>query len=147
MKTNDANQKIFSGIFWIVTESVELPEHKLLLFGIPCDENGNITAMPEIRPNSKSGNTYNHKFTWETEIMGKQIHKPYNRRFYNYYPRGRVEISGSQANIFLNPHINKPHIIDEIKYQFGLDNLKISEIRIAEDGSKHYKCFFDWQND
>jgi len=122
-------------------------DHQLLMFGIPCDGRGNITGTPEIQPNSKSGKTYNHKITWETEIMNKHVHEPYNQNPYNYYPRGRVEISNRRAVIFLNPHINQPGIVDEIKLKFGLGSHEISKIRIVEDGSVSYKCFLDGKNE
>ena len=139
--------KIYSGIFWVITEDIDLTEHQLLMFGIPCDEHGNIISTPKLQPNSESGKTYNHKLTWETEVVGKRTHETYSRNPYYYYPRGRVEIANKRAVIFLNPHINQPDIVNEIKLKFGLGSKKISRIRIVEDGSYHYRCFLDTENE
>ena len=125
---------IFSGIFWVIDD-----DRQLLMFGIPCDERGNIVGTPALQPNSRSGKTYNHKITWETVVATDLIHKPYNKHPYNYFPRGRVEIANRCAVIFLNPYINQPDIVDEIKLKFGLVNHKITKIRIVEDNSFHYQ--------
>ena len=63
-----------------------------------------------------------------------------NKHPYDYFPRGRVEIANRCAVIFINPHINQPDIVDEIKLKFGLGNHKITKIRIVEDNSVHYQC-------
>ena len=131
---------IFSGIFWVIDDDLQL-----LMFGIPCDERGNIVGTSAVQPNSRSGKTYNHKITWETVVATDPIHKPYNKHPYNYFPRGRVEIDNRCAVIFINPHINQPDIVDEIKLKFGLGNHKITKIRIVEDNSAHYQCLFDWE--
>jgi len=135
--------KLFSGIFWLITEDSELSDYQLLMFGIPCDGRGGLTETPEVQPNSRSGKSYNHKTTWEMEVAGKQAHEPYSGKPYDYYPRGRVEISNRCAVIFLNPCINQPTITEEIKLKFGLGSHEISKIRIVEDGSFHNQCFLN----
>ncbi len=67
------------------------------------------------------------------------LHKPYNKNDYNYYPRGRVEISNDRAIIYLNPNINKEQIINDIKYKFGVTSDNISKIRVISDNSSHYE--------
>ena len=114
------------------------------MFDIPCDSNGNPDNSHSIELNSKSGNTYNHKKLWESEVKNNSKYRPYNKKDYNYYPRGRVEISHNRAVIYLNPHINKPNFIDAIKEGFGLFTCNIPEVRVNIDGSEHYKCFLDW---
>jgi len=134
---------IQAGIFWIITETNELEDFHLLMFGITCDEYGNITDAPVIQPNSKSGKSYNHKTTWEAEVIGSAAYNPYNKNPFDYYPRGRVEIAKKRAVIYMNPNINKPIIIEEIKARFGLGCNLITKIRIIADNSLHYRCFID----
>ena len=103
------------GIFWVV-------DGELLAF--PFDEN-------DTEGIAKSGNTYNHKLLWE-------LKKPCNKPF-DYYPRGRVEITKSgEVKIFMNPNIGE-ELIPLIKIAFGIT----TEPKIIYDRSEHYKCHFD----
>jgi len=133
-------EELSSGIFWIISDNNDLSKRILLIFAIPCDTDGTPKNTHTVELNSKSGNSYNHKKIWESEIHNKD----FGKKKYNYYPRGRVEISNNKAVIYLNPHINKPVFIDEIKKGFGLSASNISEVRVKADGSKHYQCFLDW---
>jgi hypothetical protein len=138
----DAPEKeLCSGIFWIISDNYDLSDHKLLMFDIPCDPNGNPNNTHTIELNSKSGISYNHKKLWESEIKNNSEHRQYNKKDFDYYPRGRVQISHNRADIYLNPNINQPEFIEEIKQKFGL--FKIPEVRIITDGSVHYQCFLD----
>ena len=150
VNSEDDSQQIFSmakqlskGIFWIVSENYDLSDWRLIFFDIPCDLNGNSEGIPSIKPNSKSGLTYNHKHIWEETIKKNSTYSPYNKKEYDYYPRGRVEISNNKATIYLNPHINSEDIINNIKSKFGLSFYNISEVNVNVDGSSHYKCFLD----
>jgi hypothetical protein len=134
-------KELCSGIFWILSDNNDLSERILLIFPIPCDSNGTPKNTHSVELNSKSGNSYNHKKIWENEMKSA----PYRNKKYNYYPRGRVEISNNKAVIYLNPHINKTVFIDEIKKGFGLAASNISEVRVIADGSRHYQCFLDWR--
>jgi len=138
-------KQLCSGIFWVISDYVDLSDHKLLMFEIPCDVNG-IPDNPNYRLelNAKSGTTYNHKNTWENEIKNNSEHRPYNKKSYDYYPRGRIQISNNRAVIYLNPHINQQKFIDEIKQKFGLFTYNIPEVEVKTDGSAHYQCFLDW---
>jgi len=136
-------QQLSSGIFWILSDNYDLSDLKFLMFKIPCDSNGNPNNTPSIKLNSKSGNTYNHKKIWDEEIKNNSEYRPYNKKDYDYYPRGRVEISNNRATIFLNPHINRSDFIKLIKQNFGLFPNNISDIRVITDGSTHYQCFLD----
>ena len=138
-----SESQLCSGVFWIISANGDFQEYKLLAFEIPCDIYGNVIGTPEIALNAKSGNTYNHKKLWETEIQNNPAHKPYNKHPYNYYPRGRVDISNNRATIYLNPYINKDIIISEIQRKFGLDTLNISKVRVVVDNSEHYKCYIN----
>ena len=133
-------QNLCSGIFWVICESGDLADHMLLHFAIPCDKDGNPVDELVIPLNSKSGNSYNHKKLWESEVKNNPAHKPYNRRAYSYYPRGRVEIANNRAVIYLNPNTNTPDIIAEIHSAFGLSGRGLKTIRVIVDNSAHYKC-------
>ncbi len=114
----DETKKTLSrGVFWIIDGK---------LFAFPYSE-----AYSYGR--AKSGVTYNHKKLW-SEINPKSSKVPYN-----YYPRGRVEItSRGKAIIYTSPHVDKDDI-DAIKVEFGIrDNPKI-----CYDYSDHYKCYLD----
>ena len=135
--------ELSSGIFWVISDYKDLSDYKLLIFDIPSDPQGNHSGNLQIAPNAKNGKTYNHKLMWEEQIKNNSKHKPYNKKEYNYYPRGRVEISHNRATIYLNPNINRDEIIRDIKRAFGLTSRNISEVRISVDGSQHYKCWMD----
>ena len=131
------------GIFWIITETRDISDYKLLMFPIPCDIYGNHIGTPKIPLNTKTG-TYNHSLLWESEIKNNSAHRPYNKKSYGYYPRGRITISNNRATIYLNPHINRPPVVNKIKLEFGLSIHNILNVRVVVDGSDHYKCFIDW---
>lgn len=83
MKITAMPKELSRGVFWIVDD-------KILAFPFMNDEIGV----------AKSGNTYNHKKLW-TDIKPRGYNKPYN-----YYPRGRVDISNKgKAIIYMNPDI------------------------------------------
>ena len=111
------------GVFWIV--------------------DGNLLAFPFTDEYSdgvaKSGNTYNHKKLWN-DIKPRGCNKPYN-----YYPRGRVDISNKgKPIIYMNPNVDSS-IVPEIKIEFGLRDDPV----IRYDHSQHYKCYLDdcWKPD
>ena len=131
------------GIFWVISDSTVLEEYKLLYFNVPCDTHGNTTETPAIQLNSKSGKSYNHKAMWDSQVKNNPLHRPYNKKGYNHYPRGRVEISNGKAVIYLNPIISQVPILDEIKAAFGLSEDTISSIKIVADNSAHYACFIN----
>jgi len=138
-------KQLCSGIFWVISDNYDLSGYKFLMFDIPCGRNGISSNEQAVELNSKSGKTYNHKKLWDSEVKNKSNHRPYNKKDYNYYPRGRVEIVNDQAIIYLNPHINKSNFITKIKKDFGLFSYNISKIRVISDGSAHYECFLDWE--
>ena len=82
---------------------------------------------------SKSGDTYNHKKLWES-VCPKGCNKPYN-----YFPRGRVEITRlKKVIIYMSPHIS-PNFLPEIQRKFDIDDMP----RIIFDRSQHYRCWLD----
>lgn len=111
---------------------------KELSRGVFWDIDGKLFAYPFYDDSTegvaKSGNTFNHKLLW------KFINPTRSNVPYNYYPRGRVEITRSgKAIIYLNPNI------PEIKKEFGIRE----KPRILYDYSEHYKCHLDdgWKPD
>ena len=56
-------------------------------------------------------------------------------------PRGRVEIYGFRAAVYLHPDLNRPEILSKILNEFGLNKRMqgLDEIRIVSDGSMHYR--------
>lgn len=77
--------------------------------------------------------------------MVKEI-KPRKCRYpYNYYPRGRVEITSKNVCIiYMNPNIGEEYM-DEIMKKFGL----VSVSKIIYDNSSHYRSYLDngWKAD
>jgi len=140
----EETKKLCSGVFWVLSDNHDLSDYKFLMFDIPCDTNGQPDNTHSIDLNSKNGKSYNHKKLWDEEVKNNSKYRPYSKRDYNYYPRGRVEISKNKATIFLNPNINAPNFIDEVKQNFGLFSCNIPEVKVIADGSAHYKCFLDW---
>jgi hypothetical protein len=136
-------KELSSGIFWVITDDRKINSYKFLYFNIPCDVDGSPTGTHEIAINSKNGTTYNHKNTWEDEVKNNSKHRPYNKKDYDYYPRGRIQITNKRADIYINPNINRPKIIDDIKKEFGLSSYNIQNIRVMADNSNHYQCWID----
>jgi len=136
-------KQLCRGIFWVITDSYDLIDWQIIRFGIPCDSFGNIDSPPSLELNSKTGNSYNHKKVWESEVRNNNKYKPLNKKEYDYYPRGRVEISSNKAIIYLNPNINRSDIVNKIELEFGLSSHCITDVKVISDGSSHYQCFLD----
>ncbi|WP_019680608.1 hypothetical protein [Ruminococcus flavefaciens] len=84
---------------------------------------------------AKSGNTYNHKKLW-VHICPKGCNKQFD-----YYPRGRVEISAKgRAIVYMSPHIGNEYI-SQLCAAFALDDEPI----IKYDYSEHYNCYLDME--
>lgn len=118
-----SSKEMSRGVFWIIDD-------KFLAFPFMEDSLEGV---------AKSGNTYNHKKLWD-DIKPRGCNKPYN-----YYPRGRVDISNKgKPIIYMNPNIAE-EFIPLIKSEFGLR----SEPVIRYDNSQHYKCYLDegWRKD
>jgi hypothetical protein len=132
------NRHISFGIFWVISDSTDFEDYKLLCFTVHCDPNGNAIEVPPVQLNSKSGTSYNHRAMWDSQVKNNPVYKPYNKKSYNHYPRGRVEVSNNRAIIYLNPVLCHENILDEIKAAFGLTEESISSTRIVADNSAHY---------
>lgn len=139
------------GIFWVICSFDELDDDifvvlddfELLAFTMPCTPNGQVDSEYALISNSKKGDSYNHKLTWEHGLVDAKEYKKLSKQYpYNYYPRGRVEISNSKCKIYLNGNINTDAVIAEIKNRFGLwQNLE--SIKVLVDNSTHYSCYAD----
>ena len=104
------------GVFWLI-------EGKLHCF--PFDG-----SYPEGI--AKSGNTYNHEKLWQS-VRPHGCRKPFD-----YYPRGRVEITPKgKAVIYMSPHITEAYL-PEICGVFGLN-----APTVKYDHSAHYRCYLD----
>lgn len=105
------------GVFWIIDDK---------LHSYPFND----TQTDGI---AKSGDTYNHKKLWEF-VKPKGCNK-----LYNYYPRGRVEITNKgNPVIYMNPNIDFDYI-DGIKKDFEI----FTNVCVRYDYSEHYKCYLD----
>lgn len=133
MQLNESRDDLAQGVFWIV-DMDNMENNKRYCFPIYSTPDGDIISS-EYDLNAKSGITYNHEKLWKE--LG-------NNKPFNYYPRGRVQISNGKANIYLNPNINYDEVIDFIKDEFKLYKSNgINKINIHSDGSSHYKCYLD----
>jgi len=124
----EKNPAYSKGIFWVI-------DGQPVYCSIPCDENGVPLEELDQDAVSKSGTTYNHEKYWATlpkSITGGMA--------YNYYPRGRVEISRGRCKMFLSPYICTDEIRELIVGAFDLTGINAD---IIADGSAHYRCFFD----
>lgn len=127
---------LYKGIFWI-TDLENISNNKLY-FQIPCDSDGQIISNDFIS-NAKSGTTYNHEKTWKS-----LPNKVTQRKPFNYFPRGRVEISNQKAIIYLSPHIATEEVKNWVIDKFNLNSLNsIKSVRMIADGSNHYRCYLD----
>lgn len=120
------------GIFWIV-DCEDLTRNDAYLFRIPVDVAGKPFYLTHIPPlNSKRGDNYNHKLTWECYLPeALRRGKPYY-----YYPRGRVEIDDrTRAKIYLHPDLVTEPVIAYLTEKLRLQERKVI---VKADGSKHY---------
>lgn len=105
------------GVFWLIDGS---------LLAVPYDEKSTIGI-------AKSGDNYNHRLLWDY-VKPRRCNKSFD-----YYPRGRVEISNKgKPIVYMNPSIGKEYI-PKIMECFDLEE----EPRIHYDGSNHYKSQLD----
>lgn len=81
---------------------------------------------------ARSGVTYNHQKLWGL-VRGAC------RRPYNYYPRGRVDVSNKgQPVIYMSPHVPLS-LLPEIQAAFAIT----TEPLLRYDNSRHYRCYLD----
>ena len=118
-----SSKELSRGVFWEVDD-------QLLAYPFYEDATDGV---------AKSGNTFNHKKLWQS-INPTRYSVPYN-----YYPRGRVEVTRSgKAVIYMNPNISSD-TISAVRKEFGIRE----EPKIVYDYSDHYKCYLEegWKPD
>lgn len=109
------------------------------IFWFPCfvGTEGELIFTEEIEaciiPETAAPNT--HKDSWKAVMTGR---KDLRGISWNYFPRGRVEISHGRALVFMNPQIlNCKNYLEQIREKFGIGHL---DIRVKIDNSAHYQC-------
>lgn len=138
MILNESNE-LAQGIFWIVDVD---NYYSNIDYCIPIYSNpdGTLINPEKYDLNAKSGITFNHEKYWNN-MPRKYTH---GEKF-NYYPRGRVQISNGKATIYANPNICNEELRQFIIEQFGLYKIRgINKVVIIPDGSEHYKCYLDY---
>ena len=117
---------------------------ELVCFSVDCDSYGNLLEIPRIPLNSANGKSYDHKWIWDNYVKHNWQYKPYNAKEYDYYPRGRIEVSRKNTVIYLSHCIRKSNIVKEIETAFGLTEYnglrKSPETKIPPN---EYKCYAD----
>lgn len=134
------DRSMYRGIFWI--KDIDDIPGSGLYFTIPCDSNGCINDT-EFQINNLSsstgGDNYNHKRLWSTLDKSLTDGKPFN-----YYPRGRVEISNGIVKVFYSPYLDSNDLRDWVEDVFNLTKSNgIKKIKMIPDGSNHYRCYLD----
>ena len=125
------------GIFWfpcfIGKEGELVFTEEIVARSVPCDEDGTPQMVTSF--NSRKGCSYTHKDTWRMVAAGR---REFRGIPWNYFPRGRVEISHGRALVYMNPQIlNCEHYLERIKERFQIGHL---DIRVKIDNSFHYQC-------
>lgn len=125
------------GIFWFLCAVDQKGELRftgeILSLPVRCDEDGN--PVVPVSFNSQNGCSNTHKASWRTVTAGR---KDLRRIPWNYFPRGRVEISRGRALVFLNPRIlGCGNYLELIKETFGIACL---DVKVKIDNSAHYQC-------
>ena len=132
--------QLYRGIFWIL--DVNNAGSSNLYFTIPCDVFGDINDPEFHIPDSMSStgsDNYNHQRVWDSLERRYTKGKPFN-----YYPRGRVEISNGVAKVFHSPRIPQDELRKFVIDKFNLTpHNGIKKIKMIADGSDHYRCHLD----
>ena len=116
---------MYKGIFWKT-------ENGFISVKVKSDHDG--VGLEPMGYSSKSGENFNHKLEWNKLPRSVTGGKPFN-----FYPRGRVEIKGGKATVWLTPALNNEEQLSSIRSEFELDGDEL-EIVVKPDGSKHYDC-------
>ncbi len=113
------------GIFWLIDDNSE----NVLIAKI--FEEGATLGI------SKSGDNYNHRLMWD-HVKPRGCNKAFD-----YYPRGRVEMNSKGIPLIYMSHHIGDDVLNLIKEEFELGE----KLKVHYDGSEHYKCHRDWEND
>lgn len=131
-RINEALNTPCEGIFWVIND-------KLIAFTEQVDTTGKWSTDLE---HSKLWTELKHKYL----VNGKEV-------TYDYYPRGRVMVNaindadGKFKNydvyIYIDNCLNDEETLEDIKYEFRLNNSKCILQYVGSDGgitSNHYIC-------
>ena len=122
--------RLYKGLFW-------WDGTKLITEKIHCSS----TGMPaySVRFFGKRDSLGSHAEEW-TRLKKAGDPRVKGMDSFDGIPRGRVEIHGCRATVYLHPDMNRPEIITRILNEFGLHKRiqGLDVIRIVSDGSMHY---------
>ena len=131
-RTNESLDAPCEGIFWIIDD-------KLIAFTEQTDTTGKWSTDLE---HTKIWKEIKFKY----KVDGREVK-------YNYYPRGRVvvnpirdsggEFKNYDVYIYIDKCINNTEILNDIKYEYRLNNSKCKIKYIGSEGgitSDHYTC-------
>ena len=127
------SEPISKGIFWFICgfnerDECDFSETEMIAFPVPWGRDGNVTGDWN----------YNHKKTWTSFVKHRKDLRKYG---WNYFPRGRVEISGGRAFLYVNINIIRyENFKRDIMDRFHLDGVAV---RVIVDNSRHYYCHED----
>ena len=120
---------MFKGLFWVSEDGT------LITYKIRCDTDG-IPLTPDLPYNSRKGNSFAHKNTWEETV--KEQPRAIRSKTWNHFPRGRVEIKDSKVTVYHNPTLSSQEFEQKIKDEFDLND-EVLIILFIPDHSKHYR--------
>lgn len=134
----------YKGIFWI--KDIENIYTSLVCVKEEVNKDGIVNDNSNM--NSRKGNNYNHRITWDNynhRITWEKLEREVtDGKPYNYYPRGRVEIRNGKATIYAHPDICTHEIMTMIINEFNLHKENnIDKVVMNPDYSKHYNCYLD----
>ena len=126
---------MYKGLFWLTDGD------NLISYKIRCDADG-VPETPDLPYNSRRGNSFTHKATWETAV--REQSRAIRAKDWNHFPRGRVEIKNGKAVIYHNPAIGSEEIMLKIRKEFDL-TADVPTVRFVPDYSLHYRAVGEQQ--
>ena len=119
------------GLFWVIDES---GERQLVTFAAECDQNG-VVIDNQFTYNSRKGDSFAHKNAWQ--IAAKDYPREIRNKPWNYFPRGRVEITNGKATVYFNPVLaDWPEFEESMIGEFEIESFSV---RFIPDHSRHYE--------
>jgi len=119
---------MYKGLFW-------LADDKLITYKIECGADG-APAIPDLRYNSRRGDSFTHKATWDEAARNQP--REIRSKDWNHFPRGRVEVKAKKVTVYHNPAFETPDIKQMILDEFALVDDSLT-VRFVSDYSYHYK--------
>jgi len=120
------------GLFWKIPN--DNGEQKLLTYAAVCDSNG-VIEKGQPAYNSKKGDSFSHERTWP--LVAEGLPQRIRSKPWNFYPRGRVEMSNGKATVYHNPLLAEWVGLEAaVVREFELDSFPV---RVVPDYSNHYE--------